>query len=362
MNLNLFMERGISGLMRTAARFYLSGGKGRAFLSEILPEIHRSAKIRERHEQAGTHVPPFLIASITSQCNLRCSGCYARANGGCGDSAATGDLSAAEWEAIFTEASGLGVSFILLAGGEPLTRPDVIHIASGFSNIVFPVFTNGTMMTEETVSLFDDCRNLIPVISLEGDADSTDRRRGGGVYALSEAAMEGLKKKNILFGASVTVTRENMRAVTSDAFVSELRDKGCGLVFFVEYVPAAGGTDELVLRSQDMYDLKENTASLKKRFSDMIIISFPGDEEAMGGCLASGRGFFHINSRGGAEPCPFSPFSARSLKTSSIAEVLHSSFFCELRELAANTEHQQGGCSLFGCEEQVQSLMTACVK
>lgn len=361
MNLNLFMECGISGLMRTAARFYLSDSKGRAFLSGILPEIHKSAKIRERHEQAGTHVPPFLIASIASQCNLRCSGCYARANG-CDDSAVTGDLRAAKWEAIFTEASGLGVSFILLAGGEPLTRPDVIHMASGFSNIIFPVFTNGTMMTEEIVRLFDDCRNLIPVISLEGDADSTDRRRGEGVYTQSATAMAHLKEKNILFGASVTVTRENMCAVTSDAFVSEIRGKGCGLVFFVEYVPVAEDTEELVLRDRDVHDLKKNAAALKKRFSDMIIISFPGDEEAMGGCLASRRGFFHINSRGGAEPCPFSPFSAHSLKTHSIAEVLRSGFFGELRELAANAEHQQGGCTLFGCKEKVQSLMTAGIR
>jgi len=357
MNLNGFMERGISGVMQTAARFYFGSDKGRGFVARILPEIHKSAKLRKKHEQAGTHVPPFLIASIASQCNLRCTGCYARAGSGCGNIEAADDLSASEWEAVFSEAAGLGVSFILLAGGEPLTRSDVIQAASGFPNIIFPVFTNGTMMNDEYLGLFDLHRNLIPVISIEGDADATDRRRGGGVYAQAGAAMARLKEKNILFGLSVTVTRENVPVVTSGTFLSEQRDQGCGLVFFVEYVPVTEDTKELVLRSHDICMLEENVAALKKRYSDMIIISFPGDEEAMGGCLASGRGFFHINSQGGAEPCPFSPFSKHNIKTDSIAGVLRSAFFRELREIASSAEPHKGGCILFDRKEQVQSLL-----
>lgn len=362
MNLNMFMERGISNVMKTAERFYLSCDKGRAFVSGILPEIRRSAKIRTAHEQAGTHVPPFLIASIASQCNLHCLGCYARAGSGCGNSEAAGDLSALEWKAIFTEASELGVSFILLAGGEPFTRPDVIRAAAGFSNIVFPIFTNGTMVTEEYIDLFDDCRNLIPVISIEGDADSTDKRRGSGIYAQSETVMARLKEKNILFGVSITVTRENVRDVTSDTFISQLHGKGCGLVFFVEYVPVAEDTKGLVLRVHETRMLEENVAALKKRFDDTVIISFPGDEELMGGCLASGRGFFHINSHGGAEPCPFSPFSIHNLKTSSIAEILNSGYFRELRTIAAGAGQQPGGCTLFEHSDKVQSLTAASLK
>lgn len=359
MNLNIFMERGISGVMKTAARFYLSSSKGRAFLTGILPEIHKNTKTREKHEQAGTHVPPFLIASIASRCNLHCTGCYARAGGGCGDgdSEATNDLSASEWESIFSEAAGLGVSFILLAGGEPLTRPDVIHTAAEFANIIFPVFTNGTMIGEEYLNLFDEHRNLIPFISIEGDADATDQRRGCGTYVQAEAAMACLKEKNILFGASITVTSENIHAVTSESFVSELHDKGCGLVFFVEYVPVAEETKNLVLHNQDVCALEDNVATLKKRFKDTVIISFPGDEKAMGGCLASGRGFFHINPWGGAEPCPFSPFSRHNLKTDSIVEVLRSGFFQELREIAANAGPQQGGCTLFDHKDMVKSLL-----
>ena len=39
----------------------------------------KAAKIRAAWEQQGVHVPPMLIFSITSRCNLHCKGCYHRA-------------------------------------------------------------------------------------------------------------------------------------------------------------------------------------------------------------------------------------------------------------------------------------------
>ena len=56
----------------------------------------------------GEHIPPFLIASITTRCNLHCKGCYARANHNCADSAAAESaqlLSPDDWARIFDEAA-----------------------------------------------------------------------------------------------------------------------------------------------------------------------------------------------------------------------------------------------------------------
>ena len=91
-------------------------------------------------------------------------------------------MSAEQWDGIFDQARRIGISFILLAGGEPLLRKDVIDCAAMYPEIVFPVFTNGTMITSEFVSIFDNHRNLVPILSMEGDRDQTDKRRGQGVY------------------------------------------------------------------------------------------------------------------------------------------------------------------------------------
>lgn len=355
MNLNKYMEQGILELVKTVRKYYLNNPKGIAFVAKIAPEIKKSAKRREKQEANSTHVPPLIIASITSQCNLHCAGCYSRATGACTDDAGA-DLSAAEWQKILKEASSLGVTFALLAGGEPLMRKDVIKTAAEFKNMVFPIFTNGTMIDDSYAKLFDKNRNLIPVFSMEGNRAMTDKRRGTGAYDTVQAVMRQFHKKKMLFGASITVTKENMETVANSAFVDSLRQDGCGLLFFVEYVPIEPGTEHLMLNEQDIKNMQNTVAELKKQFNDMILVSFPGDEEVMGGCLASGRGFFHISANGGAEPCPFSPYSKLSLKTSSLEAVLRSRFFAELREIATTAGHN-GGCTLFAHEKEVLSLL-----
>jgi len=353
------MNQGIKTIFNTAAGYYIKSQAGREFLARVMPQIKAGGECRSNYEKQGTHIPPFLIASIASQCNLHCAGCYARANGACNQNPVKADLSGAQWRDIFGQAAELGISFILLAGGEPFMRPDVIEAAAQNKDIIFPVFTNGTMIDGDCLSLIDENRNIIPVFSIEGDAKQTDERRGYGVYADIEKNMSQLNDKTILFGASITVTRENINTVSTEPFISDLRKKGCGLVFFVEYVPVDEGTDSLTLTHQDIQTLEHAVSSLKNKINDMIILSFPGDEAAMGGCLASGRGFFHINASGGAEPCPFSPYAKYNLKTCSILDVLKSDYFAELREIAGDAGAHTGGCTLFNRQGQVSALFAS---
>ena len=93
----------------------------------------------------------------------------------------------------------------------------------------------------------------------------------------------------------------------------------------------------------------------------MVFVSFPGDEKSSGGCIAAGRGFFHINSHGGAEPCPFSPYSDTNVKNTSLREALASPLFAALREQDVLMEEHSGGCVLFGRRETVEALLAESV-
>ena len=89
----------------------------------------------------------------------------------------------------------------------------------------------------------------------------------------------------------------------------------------------------------------------------MVYISFPGDEKSSGGCVAAGRGFFHINSHGGAEPCPFSPYSDVNVKNTSLREALHSPLFTALQNGDILLDDHDGGCVLYEKRELVEALM-----
>ncbi len=323
------------------------------FVLRTIWEQRRAVARRRKYQAQGEEIPPFMIASITKQCNLRCHGCYAMAQPKCGGTEFTID----EWRRVFEEARGLGIGIILLAGGEPLTRMEILETAMGIPEVIFPVFTNGTLIEQQFLRKIKAARNLIPILSLEGLAENTDQRRGAGVYQNLQTVMTELQAERIFYGVSVTVTRENFATVTSDDFITKLRQKGCKLFIFVEYVPVSPATEDLVLTEQERAKLLGYLHQWRQNYPG-IFIGFPGDEEAFGGCLASGRGFVHLNANGGLEPCPFAPYSDLSLKDYSLREALRSKFLAILRENhQLLSEHGNGGCALWEKRDLVQELL-----
>ena len=357
-NLSEYMSSGIENIVKNIVKASLKSPKETAFIMKYMLASREANKKRDSFEDKGQNIPPFLISSITSSCNLFCKGCYARANKSCGEGMDKNQLPTERWEGIFKEAKELGVSFILLAGGEPLMRMDVIKKAAEIKEIIFPIFTNGTIMDDNYINLFNQNRNLVPIISIEGDKVQTDERRGVGTYNALISTMEALKEKGILFGASVTVTTENIETVTSKEFFNKLYGKGCKALIFVEYVAVIESTKELAPTDRERVILEQEQEKLRSEYEDVIFLSFPGDEKYMGGCLAAGRGFFHINVNGGAEPCPFSPYSDTNLKDCTLLEALQSPLFKKLKESEMLLGEHSGGCLLFQKELEVKKMLS----
>ena len=356
-NLQEHIARGVERIVADTLKATLRDPRGSAFMVRFGAAAARATRRRLDLEGEGLHVPSFLIASITSACNLHCAGCYSRCNEATVDTEPVKQLSAEEWRAVFQEAEDLGVSFILLAGGEPLLRQDVIEVAGGMKNILFPIFTNGTFMDGKVIDQLDRCRNLVPVMSIEGDREITDARRGAGVYDRLIAAMDQLHGKNLLYGASITVTTENIRQVTSPRFVAQLVDRGCKLVIFIEFVPVTEESRELAPGDGEREYLLNATQSLRQAFPELIALAFPGDERAEEGCMAAGRGFFHINSHGGAEPCPFSPYSDVNVRETGVRGALRSPLFMALRDGGVLDNDHVGGCVLYEQRDVVEKLL-----
>ena len=354
-----YMTQGVERIVSEALRATLKNPRQSAFLLKFAAASRAASKKRQKAEQKGEHIPPFLIASITSKCNLHCAGCYSRCNHATADSAPVSQLTGEEWLRIFDEADELGISFILLAGGEPMLRRDVIEAAGKKQNILFPIFTNGTFMDEAYFELFDKKRNLLPVMSIEGEREITDARRGSGIYDRLIANMDELHRRGLIFGASVTVTTQNIREVSSEAFLKSLSERGCKAVIFVEYVPVTQDSRELAPGDEERAYLSGEIERLRNERPEMVYISFPGDEKSSGGCVAAGRGFFHINSHGGAEPCPFSPYSDVNVRDTSLREVMHSPLFTALQEGNVMIDDHEGGCVLYEKRELVERLLAA---
>ncbi|MBQ6181262.1 MAG: radical SAM protein [Ruminococcus sp.] len=356
-DLQEYLTEGVERIVSEAVKATLRNPKESAFMLKFAAASRTASKKRRKAEDKGEHIPPFLIASITSKCNLHCAGCYSRCNHSTVDSEPVRQLTDEEWQNVFNEAEELGISFILLAGGEPMLRRGVIEAAGKKQNILFPIFTNGTYLDERYLELFDKCRNLIPVMSIEGDRELTDQRRGNGIYDRLIANMDEIKRRRLIFGASVTLTTRNYKEVTSQEFLDSLAEKGCKVIIFVEYVPVTEESRELAPTDTEREYLQRRIEQLRETHSEMVYIAFPGDEKSSGGCVAAGRGFFHINSHGGAEPCPFSPYSDINVRDCSLKAAMNSPLFRKLRDEGYLLEGHSGGCVLYEKRELVQQII-----
>ncbi|WP_332449935.1 radical SAM protein [Methanoculleus sp.] len=319
----------------------------------ILRHQKRAAAVRRKHEQEGLLVPPVMIVSVTSRCNLACAGCYMHGRGGGHRAEMEPDVLAS----VVGEAAALGVSIVVLAGGEPLVRMEEIFcLARAHPRVLFPVFTNGLLIDDTVAEMLAGCRNVVPVISFEGFRDETDRRRGSGVYDRLIAVCARLKGRNVFFGCSVTATRENFMDVTGEKFIRQMLQAGARAFAFVEYVPMVPGTEGLVLTPEQKKSLQVVLLDYDRTFP-ALFIGFPGDEAAYGGCLAAGRGFVHVSPSGDLEPCPAAPYSDANLAAVPLKDALRSGLLNRLRETPEVLTESSGGCALRANRAWVEALI-----
>ena len=123
---------------------------------------------------------------------------------------------------IIAQTRELGISFIVLAGGEPLVRENILIITKDYPDVLFFIFTNGLLMSDEMANQFQKQKNLVPLISLEGYDRDTDNRRGEGVFQLLQQTIQRLKQNEVSFGVSLTVTRSNFDILTDSGFIDTI--------------------------------------------------------------------------------------------------------------------------------------------
>ena len=81
-----YMTKGVERVVADALKATVKNPKESAFMLSFMKASRAASKKRSKKEAEGEHIPPFLIASITSECNLHCAGCYSRCNNATVDS------------------------------------------------------------------------------------------------------------------------------------------------------------------------------------------------------------------------------------------------------------------------------------
>lgn len=314
-----------------------------------------SVEKRKKLEQNGLRVPPFMILSITKQCNLKCAGCYAAANGFLNNEKIC-QLNAAEWHRIVKEADDLGVFSFIIAGGEPFLFPGLLNFCKEFKDKLFIIITNGTTIKEEDFKQLKKLTNTAVIVSIEGGLEETNQRRGKGVYEKALTTIKRLNKIGVVNGISVTINRFNYQFWMNSEQIDSLIKEGIRIGFFMEYIPTIPELESTISLTKSQREEFRAKILEYKENKNIYLIHSPGDEELLGGCVSAGRGFVHVAPSGDLTPCPVSNIATHNLKNSTLRDGLASPLFKIIRENEHLLETEGVPCALFAHQNEVVEL------
>jgi MoaA/NifB/PqqE/SkfB family radical SAM enzyme len=274
-------------------------------------------KQNEAAKRLGVSVPFTILIDPTERCNLKCKGCWA------GDYQREAELDYETLDRLMDEAEELGIYLIVMSGGEPLIRKDdIMSLAQKHQNLCFHIYTNATLIDERFAEDLVRAGNITFAISLEGLEDSTDQRRGKGVFQKVIRAMDILREAGVVYGFSATYTRQNTEEIGSEEFIDLMVQKGCALGWFFTYVPVGGDVDLEYMATPDQRAWMYQRIHEFRQTKPIFLVDFWNDGEASQGCIAGGRRYFHINASGDVEPCAFVHYATCNIRDVTLKEAL----------------------------------------
>ena len=260
-------------------------------------------------EKYGCNIPWAILLDPTSACNLHCTGCWAAEYGN------RLNLSYDEIDSIIQQGKELGTYLYIYTGGEPLVRKnDLIKLCEKHSDCQFLSFTNGTLIDEDFADEMLRVKNFFPAISVEGFESATDSRRGTGTYQRVVKAMEILKERKLPFGISCCYTSQNLDSISSEEYFDQMIAWGAKFVWFFHYMPIGNdAAPELMCSPQQREYMYRKIREYRTRKS-IFAMDFQNDGEYVGGCIAGGRRYLHINANGDVDPCVFIHYSDSNIR------------------------------------------------
>lgn len=309
----------------------------------------RQVKYREEY---GCSVPWAILLDPTSACNLHCKGCWAADYGN------ALNLSFEDIDSIITQGKELGIFMYIYTGGEPLVRKkDIIRLCEKHNDCVFLCFTNATLIDEQFCEDMLRVGNFVPAISAEGNEETTDFRRGEGVYNRIDTAMKLLKDHKLPFGISCCYTSENVDVVSSEAYYDQMIEWGAVFVWFFHYMPVGSDANIELMPTPEQREKMYYAIRKFRETKEIFGMDFQNDGEFVQGCIAGGRRYFHINAAGDADPCVFIHFSDSNIHEKTLLEVLRSPLFMAYHDNQPFNENMLRPCPMLENPERLREII-----
>lgn len=307
---------------------------------------------KENKEKYNCNVPWAILMDPTSACNLKCTGCWAAEYGN------HMNLTYEEMDSIVNQGVELGTYVYLFTGGEPLIRKkDIIRLCEVHSDCVFSTFTNGTLIDEAFAEEMLRVKNFVPAISIEGFEEATDSRRGDGTYQKIIRAMEILKAKKLPFGISCCYTSANAEVIGSEEYFDYMVELGAKFAWLFTYMPVGKGAVTDLIARPEQREMMYHKIREYRHTKPLFTVDFWNDGEYVGGCIAGGRSYCHINANGDIEPCAFIHYSDSNIREKTLLEAYRSGLFMGYHDNQPFNDNMLRPCPMLENPEILQRIV-----
>ena len=334
--------------------YALDPGVRKAFFRNFIvnASLQGSATQEEVARRENCNVPWAILLDPTSACNMHCTGCWAAEYGN------RLNLTFDELDSIVTQGKALGTYMYIFTGGEPLVRKaDILKLCEKHSDCEFLSFTNGTLIDEAFCQEMLRVKNFVPAISLEGFAKANDGRRGDGVFDKVMHAMALLKERKLPFGISTCYTSQNYADVSSEELYDMIIEAGALFIWFFHYMPVGSGAATELLPTPEQRTEMYRRIRAFRGSKPIFSMDFQNDAEYVGGCIAGGRRYLHINARGDVEPCVFIHYSNVNIRDCTLLDALKSPIFMAYHDGQPFNQNMLRPCPMLENPEKLRAMV-----
>ena len=144
--------------------------------------------------------------------------------------------------------------------------------------------------------------------------------------------MKLLRERKLPFGISTCWTSANADTVATEENMDWMIEEGALFCWYFHFMPVGrGATSELMPTPEQREKMYRFIREMREK-KPLFTLDFQNDGEFVGGCIAGGRRYLHINAAGDVEPCVFIHYSNANIHDVSLLDALRSPIFMKYYE------------------------------
>lgn len=222
----MFKYLKLNSILETLQLFYdethLSEEECIKIMQQLLTKIELSSFYKDSiiyDEEPIDQIQKQIHINLTTNCNMRCSHCFLSAG-----LIPKQELNVSKIiDTIRKFEKIIGITDIVISGGEPLIHPNIFELLEGISNHNIILFTNGSLINEKNIELIAKYCNEVQ-ISFEGVTKECYENIRGHSFNKVMESIELLKSKNMKIILAITILPNSMKDISDNLinFIEEL--------------------------------------------------------------------------------------------------------------------------------------------